>query len=141
MHLDHFAIVVSDLKKSKNFYQKIFKTRVLAEREIADEKFAKIMDFPEFSGKFAVLALPFSEIRIELLQFITHAPAPQKSELNHAGFRHFAIRVDDADAIFREIEATKLAEFIAPPKNNGLGKKMCYFRGPDREIWEIAEYL
>jgi ribonuclease HI len=139
MQIDHLAIVVTDLERSKLFYQKIFKAKLTQEAELKGEWFSQLVAQKNAQGRYASLALPTGDLTLELLEFAQPATQAQDRSINLAGFRHLAWSVKSAKAIYEYLQNLKIPT-LSPPVDNQMGKLMFYFRGPDGEIWEVAEY-
>jgi len=139
--LDHINIVVSDLKKAKDFFLMLGFKEVISSR-LSGERFTIITGLPDVDAEFAGLSLPGSTTNIELIQY--HSPAggrdPALSRPNQLGFRHIAFAVEDIEAEVRRLKAEGVAFQSSIQVWEKTGKKLVYFYGPDGIILEFAEY-
>ena len=86
----HIGLVVSDLERSLRFYESLgFVTESSMEPE------------PGRSLTFMRLG----DFRLELFWYAQTPPAAAKSETRQLGFRHFALRTDDIEAVVAELKA------------------------------------
>jgi catechol 2,3-dioxygenase-like lactoylglutathione lyase family enzyme len=89
---------------------------------------------------FAMMETPDGDGRIELVKFLAppsragdqHAPA------NTPGLRHIAFRVDDIDAAVAGLHAHG-SELVGEVENYRDVYRLCYVRGPEGIIVELAE--
>jgi 4-hydroxyphenylpyruvate dioxygenase-like putative hemolysin len=90
----------------------------------------------------AMLRTPDGGATIELSQF--HSPsadgAMQQPAANTLGIRHIAFVVDDIDAAVAKLKLHGAAPFSAIQKYED-SYKLCYVRGPEGMIIELAEQL
>ncbi|MBW1931169.1 MAG: VOC family protein [Deltaproteobacteria bacterium] len=139
--LDHINIVVSDLERAKRFFEMFGFTEIDAS-ELRGEWISTIVKLKGVVARYVALALPASELRIELIKYENPASvkAPDLGKANKIGLRHLAFRVNDIE---KEVERLKrngvefLSEVMVYKK---LGKKLVYFCGPDGILLELAEY-
>jgi catechol 2,3-dioxygenase-like lactoylglutathione lyase family enzyme len=139
--LDHINIVVSDLKKAKDFFLQLGFREVISSR-LSGERFTIITGLPDVDAEFVGLSLPGSATNVELIQYSSPVGGrdPALSRPNQLGFRHIALAVEDIEA---EVERLKAAgvEFQSNIQVwERTGKKLVYFYGPDGIILEFAEY-
>jgi catechol 2,3-dioxygenase-like lactoylglutathione lyase family enzyme len=80
--------------------------------------------------------------RLELTKF--HAPsgpgADPHAPANTPGLRHLAIAVDDLDAAVARVRACG-AELVGEIERVGDSYRLCYVRGPEGIIVELAERI
>src|SRR5262249_31602617 len=92
--------------------------------------------------EFAMLQTPDGDGRLELIRFDSpsgpdgdgHAPA------NTPGIRHLAFVVDDIDAAVAAVRA-RGAALVGEVEPYGNVFRLCYVRGPEGIIVELAEKL
>jgi catechol 2,3-dioxygenase-like lactoylglutathione lyase family enzyme len=87
-----------------------------------------------------MLRTPDGDGRIELVRF--HAPAypgdPGHAPSNAPGIRHLAFEVDDLDAVLAGVRA-RGGELVGEVERFGGTYRLCYVRGPEGIIVELAE--
>ncbi|MEP4094991.1 VOC family protein [Reichenbachiella sp.] len=118
-------LVVSDVQKSKVFYQKVLGSELF--REYGGDSVVL-----KFLGHWILLVSSGEptadkpDIRFE--------PPAQPNKVGHA----YTIRVEDCQHSY-EILKARGAEFITPPYNWGAEIR-CFFQDPDGHLFEISEY-
>jgi catechol 2,3-dioxygenase-like lactoylglutathione lyase family enzyme len=92
--------------------------------------------------EFAMVEAPDGHGRLELIKF--HAPPSPDGDphppANTPGIRHLAFAVDDIDAVVARVQ-THGAELVGEVENYGDVYRLCYVRGPEGIIVELAEKL
>jgi catechol 2,3-dioxygenase-like lactoylglutathione lyase family enzyme len=133
MKLNHITLVVKDIEKSKNFYQKIWGFEPGFEKEISGEQYSKVTGYSGLKLRFCVLKIPESDVIIELAQFVNPSV-----EIGN-DFRHIAFEVDDVDGVYEKVKDRAVSEpVIISGQGKGLdGKKFFYFKDPDNNLIEI----
>ena len=80
--------------------------------------------------------------RLELVKF--HAPSSpggdRHAPANTPGIRHLAFAVDDSDAVVASVRA-RGAELVGEVENYEDIYRLCYVRGPEGIIVELAEQI
>ncbi len=147
--IDHLNIVVSDLQKSLNFYCNILGFTETRRAFLKGEWIDKLVDLDRVEAEVVYILAPGGEPRIELLCY--HRPrgerVPQTSVANTHGLRHFALRVDNLDALLKKIRGAGIRPLgqvtTVPPgvvKHDAGEKTLVYLQDPDGVIVELAEY-
>jgi catechol 2,3-dioxygenase-like lactoylglutathione lyase family enzyme len=81
-------------------------------------------------------------VGLELIKF--HAPSGRGGErhapANTPGIRHLAFAVDDIDAVVARLRA-RGAELVGQVENYEDIYRLCYVRGPEGIIVELAERI
>ena len=127
MNLDgihHIAIIVSDYKKSMDFYVDKLGFKVIRENYRPNKNDWKIdLKVNEYT---------------ELELFVVKKPPKRISEPEACGLRHLAFNVDNIETVVEELrkkgiecENIRIDEFT--------GKKMTFFRDPDNLPLELHE--
>ena len=99
----HIGICVSDLDRSLRFYRHGLGFEPLAPHRVGEE-FGGLMELEGVALESQMLAR--DGVTIELLAFAHPAPSATavRRPLNHLGLTHLSLRVDDIDAVARQIE-------------------------------------
>jgi catechol 2,3-dioxygenase-like lactoylglutathione lyase family enzyme len=140
-HVDHIGINVEDLAAAKEFFVELgFK--VLGEMTMQGELVERVIGLNDVKDDIVMLQAPDGQVCIELVKF--HQPVDPKgiqpAAANTLGLRHLSFEVEDLDHIlsnFRQ-KGTKLVGEVQTYKNSW---KLCYIRGPEGIIIELAERL
>lgn len=147
--IDHVNLVVSDLARMLAFYRDVLKLTVTKQVTISGDWIGKTVGLSDVRAEVVYLELS-SGPRIELIQYIS----PEAIKVigvdrpNALGIRHLAFRVDDVDAIAKELREAGVELFSAvqtvPDSQvtyaGGIRKRLVYFRDPEGNILELCEY-
>ena len=139
--IDHINIVVSDLKKAKDFFV-LLGFEAAPEAELSGQWISEVVGLIEVEAKYTALCHPGSKVSIELIHYLSPQPesAPKANKPNILGLRHLAFTVDDIDSMVSKLQAEGI-QFLSEVKTYPVtGKKIIYFKGPDDIILELAEY-
>ena len=90
----------------------------------------------------AFLVSPGEQTKLELTKFIRpeNIMNSEPSQMNTVGIEHIAMWVDDLDGIIASVK-DKGYEMVTGIENHEDMLKVCYFRGPDGILIELAEQL
>jgi len=136
--VNHTGISVSDMERSLGFYRDIFEMEVIFDSDVPEnEPLSKVVGMKAATGR--VVWLRARDTMIELWQWDQPAgrPLPEDYVPADKGVTHFAVEVDDVDALYQKVVA---AGFHANVEPQDLGlHKTTYIKGPDNEIIEILE--
>jgi catechol 2,3-dioxygenase-like lactoylglutathione lyase family enzyme len=139
--LDHVGINVEDLAAAKAFFLALG-LKVLGEMEIQGEWVERIIGLTDVRDTIVMMGIPGGEANIELVQF--HSPKDaqgvQQSFSNTLGLRHVCFAVDDVEAVVATAKEHG-AELMGDIHNYQDMYKLCYIRGPEGIIVELAEKL
>lgn len=141
LRVDHIGINVQDLEAAKAFF--IDLGFVLAgEMTMEGELVERVIGLTDVRDDMAMLQAPDGNINLELVKF--HHPLDkdgvQEVAANTLGLRHLCFEVDDLEetvATLRE-RGHKLVGEIQTYEDMW---KLCYIRGPEAIIIELAEKL
>jgi catechol 2,3-dioxygenase-like lactoylglutathione lyase family enzyme len=91
---------------------------------------------------FAFVQTPDGHGRLELIKF--HSPPAEgdnrQAQANTLGLRHLAFAVEDIDAVVAGLRA-RGAELVGEVENYENIHRLCYVRGPEGIIVELAERI
>lgn len=144
--LHHFNLIVSDMKKTKAFYNELLGLEVALETEIEDDEFSRGVGLPGTKVLATFFKLPGSNGMIEAFQYVRPAgtPRPPNAKANDGGWQHLCFEVDDIEQTAQQLK-TKGITFLSTPVTISpqhpvfAGVRFCYFIGPDREVLEILQ--
>ncbi len=119
------VLIVSDLKKSIDFYQNKLEIKLTQ----TDKGYA------EFATKGTILEL----IEEGATQDLVATGKIKASNLPRPFYLAWEA-VENLDTLYRELKI-KGVEFIAKPKTMSWGQRVAYFTDPDRNIWEISQLV
>jgi catechol 2,3-dioxygenase-like lactoylglutathione lyase family enzyme len=138
--IDHVGIVVHDMAAAKAFFLALgFE---LSGEGIAEGEWVEsVIGIRDVKVAYAMIRTPDSGANIELIQF--HKPLSEKDNpqapANTLGLRHLALVVEDIEAVVETLKPHG-AELIGRIQDIG-SYKLCYIRGPEGIILELAEEL
>ena len=147
--IDHLNIVVANLERSLRFYTELLGFTPTKEAWLEGEWIERIVGLKGVKARAVFIVPPGGEPRIELLHYVAPAGVspPENSRSNTLGLRHFALRVDDIDAVVPKLRAAGVEVWGEPVRVPGGvvqfdtgSKRLVYLLDPDGVIVELAEY-
>ena len=137
--MEHVGIVVDDLAAATAFFVELGLERQ-GGGQVEGGWVDRIVGLEGVRAEFAMMETPDGDGRLELVRFLApsggggdrHAPA------NALGIRHVAFRVDDIDAVLARLRVHG-AELVGEVERYGSSIRLCYVRGPEGIIVELAE--
>jgi catechol 2,3-dioxygenase-like lactoylglutathione lyase family enzyme len=145
--LHHVNLIVSDMEKTKAFYNGILGLPIALETVIEDAEFSRGVGLPDTKVIATFFQLPNNAGLIETFQYARPAngkPLPTDKKANDAGWTHICFLVEDIEKEVKELEGKGIS-FLSTPvtiaKTHPVfaGVRFCYFLGPDREVIEILQ--
>jgi catechol 2,3-dioxygenase-like lactoylglutathione lyase family enzyme len=139
--IDHIGVIVNDLAAAKDFFVD-FGFTVKGEAEEEGELLDNVTGVKNAKSQIIFLEAPNGQINLELAKFINPAdksPAQENFIYSH-GMQHLAFIVEDIDDIVAAMKQ-KGYEIFVDTYNYQDVYKLCYFRGPEGIIIELAEEL
>jgi catechol 2,3-dioxygenase-like lactoylglutathione lyase family enzyme len=139
--LEHVGIVVHDIAAAKDFFVALgleFQGEGAVEGRWVD----RVVGLEGVHADVAILQTPDGSARIELTKF--HAPkysdAAPSAPSNAPGIRHIAFAVEGIDTIVARLQALgwNLAGDLVRYQDS---YRLCYVRGPEEIIVELAEQI
>jgi len=134
--MDHVGIVVQDLAAATDFFLRLG-LEPQGEGSVGGDWVDRVVGLEGVRAKLVMLRTPDGHGRLELVEFESppaqghdeHAPA------NALGIRHVTFAVDDLDA------AVEGLELVGEIVNYEDIYRLCYVRGPEGIIVELAEKI
>jgi lactoylglutathione lyase len=100
---NHVGICVTDLERSKNFYEQVLQFRYWWELEAPDEGSSKLLQIPEPVGLRAVY-LVRDGLVLELLYYSEATAKPFRERvMNEPGLTHLSLSVGDIPAVLAKV--------------------------------------
>lgn len=141
LRIDHVGLVVNDLAAAKAFFLD-FGLEVLGEAEMEGEWLDRLVGLKDVKTEFVMLRAPDGQATLEVIKF--HSPVDEKgiqpSLSNTLGFRHIAFAVEDIEAVVAKLKK-KGMEVFSEIYTYGDSYKLCYCRGPEGIILDLAEEI
>ncbi len=139
--MDHVGIVVDDLAAATAFFLELG-LELQGERPVQGGWVDRVVGLEGVRANIAMMETPDGHGRIELAKF--HAPSGRGGEehapANTPGIRHVAFAVDDIDDVVARLQA-RGAELVGEVERYENIYRLCYIRGPEGIIVELAERI
>jgi catechol 2,3-dioxygenase-like lactoylglutathione lyase family enzyme len=145
--MDHVGIVVDDLADAVAFFAQLG-LELQGEGPVEGRSVDRIVGLEGVRAEVAMLQTPDGNGRLELAKF--HSPSNQgdnrhlgdnrHSPANTPGIRHIAFAVEDIDAVVAGLRA-RGAELVGELERYEDSYRLCYVRGPEGIIVELAEQI
>jgi catechol 2,3-dioxygenase-like lactoylglutathione lyase family enzyme len=139
--MEHVGIVVDDLAAAIEFFVELGLEQ-RGKGQVEGRWVDRIVALDEVQAELAMLRAPDGHGEIELVKF--HSPPAQTGDphapANTPGIRHLAFLVEDIDAVVAGLRArgTELLGELVRYENS---YRLCYVRGPEGIIVELAEKI
>jgi catechol 2,3-dioxygenase-like lactoylglutathione lyase family enzyme len=139
--LDHVGIVVDDLAAAIAFFAELG-LALQGEGSVEGTWVDRIVALKAVRSEIVMMETPDGHGRIELTKF--HAPpspvGDRSSPANAPGIRHLTFAVDDFDATLDRVRSQG-AELVGEVERYEDSYRLCYVRGPEGIIVELAERI
>jgi catechol 2,3-dioxygenase-like lactoylglutathione lyase family enzyme len=139
--MDHVGIVVDDLADAVAFFAQLG-LELQGEAPVEGDWVDRIVGLEGVRAQIAMLQTPDGHGRLELTKF--HSPSTdggyQHAPANASGIRHVAFAVEDIDAVLARLRA-RGAELVGELGRYQDSYRLCYVRGPEGIIIELAEQI
>jgi catechol 2,3-dioxygenase-like lactoylglutathione lyase family enzyme len=140
-HIDHIGINVEDLEAATTFFTDLGFT-VAGEMLMQGELVDKVTGLQGVKDNMVMLKAPDGQVNIELVKY--HHPIDeagiQPTAANTLGLRHLCFDVEGFDEIVASLQQ-KGYELVGEIQTYENAWKLCYVRGPEGLIIELAEQL
>jgi catechol 2,3-dioxygenase-like lactoylglutathione lyase family enzyme len=139
--MDHVGIVVDDLAAATAFFTELGLVRQ-GEGSVEGDWVDRVVGLHGIQVEFAMMEAPDGNGRLELIKF--HTP-PAEGDRRYApantlGLRHVAFVVEDIDDVVARLEA-RGGELVGELERYEDIYRLCYVRGPEGIIVELAERI
>jgi catechol 2,3-dioxygenase-like lactoylglutathione lyase family enzyme len=139
--MDHVGIVVEDLAAATAFFLELG-LEMQGEASVEGSWVDRVVGLEGVRSEIAMLQTPDGNGRVELSKF--HAPVgaggDRHAPANTPGIRHLSFQVDDVDAVLAGLRAHD-AELVGEVERYRGIYRLCYVRGPEGIIVELAEKI
>jgi catechol 2,3-dioxygenase-like lactoylglutathione lyase family enzyme len=139
--MDHVGIVVDDLEAAAAFFAEL--GLVLEGKTTNEGRWVdRIVGLEDVRADIAMMRTPDGNSRLELTKF--HSPSHEDGNgpalPNTPGLRHLTFAVADLDAVVSGLQA-RGAELVGEVEQYKDIYRLCYLRGPEGIIIELAEKI
>jgi catechol 2,3-dioxygenase-like lactoylglutathione lyase family enzyme len=139
--MEHVGIVVDDLPAAIEFFVELG-LELLGEGSVEGRWVDRIVGLDGVRVEQAMVQTPDGNGRLELVKF--HSPSTQGGDqdapANTPGIRHIAFAVEDIDAVVAGLRS-RGAELVGELVRYEDSYRLCYVRGPEGIIVELAEQI
>ncbi|MGO8905127.1 MAG: VOC family protein [Solirubrobacteraceae bacterium] len=139
--MEHVGIVVDDLAAAAAFFVGLG-LELQGDGQVQDGWVDRVVGLQGVRAAYAMLQTPDGHGRLELVKF--HSPSVRGGDghapANTLGIRHLAFAVDDIDAAVVAVQASG-GELVGEVANYKGVYRLCYVRGPEGIIVELAEQI
>jgi len=134
--MDHVGVIVDDLAGAIEFFAELG-LEVQGRFSVDGTAVDRIVGLEGVRNDAAMMQTPDGHGRLELIQF--NAPAAEgdaHGPANTRGLRHLCFAVDDIEDTIARLRAELVGELV-----DYGGFRLCYVRGPQGIIVELAEKI
>jgi catechol 2,3-dioxygenase-like lactoylglutathione lyase family enzyme len=139
--MEHVGVVVDDLAAATAFFVELG-LELQGEAPVQGGWVDRVVGLEGVRAEIAMMDTPDGHGRLELTKF--HAPSGRDGDLhapaNTRGIRHVAFSVDDIDAVVAGL-IDRGVEFVGEVERYKDSYRLCYVRGPEGIIVELAERI
>lgn len=139
--IDHVGVIVNDLSAAKEFFLD-FGLEVKGEWEMEGDLMGYAVGLNDVKVGCVGLGTTDGPTWIELIKFYTPSDEQniQQTFANTLGIRHIAFTVEDIEAVVAQLKK-KGTEIFSEIQQYEESYKLCYVRGPEGIILELAEKI
>ncbi|MFZ1015471.1 MAG: VOC family protein [Terracidiphilus sp.] len=139
--MEHVGIVVDDLATATKFFVELG-LELQGEGPVEGPWVDRVVGLDDVRAEIAILQTPDGHGRLELTKF--HAPLAQggnrHAPSNTPGIRHIAFAVEDIEVAVAGLRA-RGTELVGELESYQDKYRLCYVRGPEGIIIELAERI
>jgi catechol 2,3-dioxygenase-like lactoylglutathione lyase family enzyme len=139
--MDHVGIVVDDLAAATEFFVELG-LELRGEGRVEGAWVDRVVGLEGVRAEIAMLQTPDGYGRLELTKFDTHSHRGENrhAQANTPGIRHVSFAVEDIDDVLAGLLA-RGAELVGELERYEDRYRLCYVRGPEGIIIELAEQI
>ena len=139
--MDHVGIVVDDLADAVGFFAALG-LELVGEATVQGRTVDRVVGLEGVRSDIAMMQTPDGHARLELTKF--HTPSgpdgDRRAPANALGIRHVTFAVDAIDDVVDRLRA-RGAELVGELEQYENSYRLCYIRGPEGIIIELAERI
>jgi catechol 2,3-dioxygenase-like lactoylglutathione lyase family enzyme len=139
--MDHVGIVVEDLAAAVEFFEELG-LELQDEGSVEGAWADRIVGLEGVRSDLAMLRTPDGKVRLELVKFRSPVgpTADPRAPANAPGIRHLSFAVEDLDGVLARLRR-RGGELVGEVERYRDIYRLCYLRGPEGIIVELAEEL
>jgi catechol 2,3-dioxygenase-like lactoylglutathione lyase family enzyme len=139
--MDHVGIVVDDLAAATSFFIELG-LELQGEAPVEGAWVDRVIGLEGVRAEIVMMEAPDGHGRLELTKFHSpsHGGGDPHAPANTPGIRHLSFAVDDIDTVVAGLRA-RGAELVGEVERYRDIYRLCYVRGPEGIIVELAERI
>src|SRR5207244_2103251 len=140
---EHIGIQVRDVERSSRFYEEHLGLERVARFSMSHPYVQRIVGYyPDVTLEIALLAIPGTEVQLEILEYRGVAKAAVDPATANPGTAHFSLFVDDLDELYGRLTARGV-EFVSEVQTSVAGpmkgSRIVYMKDPDGIRVELVQ--
>ena len=140
---EHIGIQVRDVARSARFYEEHLGFTLVARFSKSEPYVQRVVGYhPDVTLEIAMLAIPGTEVQLEILEYRGVARTPVDTSTANPGTAHFSLFVDDLDALYARLRSAGV-EFVSEVQTATAGPlaggRLVYMKDPDGIRVELVE--
>ncbi|WP_373070015.1 VOC family protein [Gemmatimonas sp.] len=138
----HIGLTVASLERSVAFYRDVLGFDMVVSWNPRAPYIGTLVGYPDVDLHAAVLALPGSDGRLELLEYRNAVCEPVDPDNGRAGVAHIAFYVDSLDDLYARLSEAGVASVstpVTPTIGPNIGGRAVYMIDPDGVRVELIE--
>lgn len=140
---DHIGIQVADLDRSAEFYERTLGFEPVDRWTMTEDYVQKVVGYyPDVTLKIALLAIPDTEVFLEILEYRGVEKTPIDAANANPGTAHFCVFVDGLEALYERLVGEGVefvSELQTPTVGPNKGGRLVYMIDPDGIRVELVE--
>lgn len=139
--MDHVGVIVEDLEGARAFFEALG-LRAVGEATVDEPWAGRVTGLPGQRVELVMLETPDGSSRLEVSRFLepVDRDGPQPARSNRLGIRHLAFVVTDLRGMLERLARLGFETVGTVEDYRGI-YLLCYVRGPEELIIELAEEL
>jgi catechol 2,3-dioxygenase-like lactoylglutathione lyase family enzyme len=134
--IDHVGVIVNDLTAAKEFFLD-FGLEMLWEGEVEGKWAERIIGLNDTKATVVMLGMQDGQATLELVKFHTRS---EIKDIQQTFANHIAFAVEDIESVVAKLKK-RGTEFFTEIQNYGNAYKLCFVRGPEGIVLELAEKI
>ena len=140
---EHIGIQVRDLERSIRFYEDHLGLQCVLRGTRSEPYVQRVVGYyPDVTLELAELAIPGTDVRLEIVEYRGVARAPIDPATANPGTVHFSLFVDDIDGMYERLTAAGV-EFVSEVQTSTAGPlaggRVVYMKDPDGIRVELVQ--